>query len=163
MLDATLNVTEPLPGPLVRPVTVIHDESELADHSHDEAAATEIELLFAPVAGNVTSLGETVTLQAPGAIGGGTGTPACCVTFTVSPATMIDAERVVGPAFDAIAKATLPAPVPVVPPVSTTHAASAWALHAQPAAAVNVILPIPPVAGTVCSVVESSNRQAAGS
>jgi hypothetical protein len=108
-LDATLNVTVPLPVPPVRPVSEIHDESEPADQSHDEAAVTEIELLFAPDAGNVTSLGVTETLQVAGevvgggtgtAVGGGTGTgtPACCVTFTVWPATTIDAERVV-PAF----------------------------------------------------------------
>jgi len=95
-LDATLNVTVPLPVPLVRPVKESHGESEVADHSHNEAAVTEIELLFAPDAGNVTSLGETVTLQVAG------GAVACCVIFTVWPATTIDAERVVVPAFDPI-------------------------------------------------------------
>jgi hypothetical protein len=96
VLDATLNVTVLLLVPVVRPVKEIHDESELADHSHNEAAVTEIELLFAPDAGNVTSLGETVTLQ------GGTRAVAGCVTFTVWLATTIDAERVVVPAFDPI-------------------------------------------------------------
>ena len=99
MLDATLNVTVPLPVPLVRPVKEIHDESELADHSHNEPTVTEIELLFAPDAWNVTSLGETVTLQVSG---GGMGAVACCVTFTVWLATTIDAERIVVPAFDPI-------------------------------------------------------------
>jgi hypothetical protein len=104
LLDATLNATVPLPVPLVRPVSEIHDESELADQSHDEAAVTAIELLLAPDVGNVTSLGETVTLQVAGeVVGGGTGAPACCVTFTVWPATTIDAARVVVPAFDPIA------------------------------------------------------------
>ena len=82
-MDATLNVTAPLPVPLVRPVSEIQVESELADQSHDEAAVTEIELLFAPVASTVTSLGVTVTLQVAGDVGGGTEPPACCVTFTV--------------------------------------------------------------------------------
>ena len=102
MLDATLNVTEPLPAPLVRPVSEIHGESELADHSHDETVATEIELLFVPNAVNVTSFGVTVTLQVVGkVVGGGSEALACCVIFIVCPATTIDAERVVVPAFDA--------------------------------------------------------------
>ena len=96
MLDATLNVTVPSPVPLVRPVNEIHDESDLTDHAHDEAAVTEIEPLFAPDAGKVTSLGETVTLQ----LVGGTRALARCVTFTVWPAMTIDAERVVVPALD---------------------------------------------------------------
>jgi hypothetical protein len=104
LLDATPNVTVPLPVPLVRPLSEIHDAFELADQSHDEAVVTEIELLFAPDAGNVTSLGETVMLHVVGEVGGGigTGTPACCVTFKVWSATTIDAERAVVPAFDAI-------------------------------------------------------------
>ena len=97
------------------------------------------------------------------AVGGGIGAAACCVTFTVCPATAIDAARVVVPGLDAIVKVTLPLPVPVVPPVSTTHAASDCALHGQPATAVTVILPVPPVAGTLCSVAESSNVQGAAS
>jgi hypothetical protein len=85
--------------PLVRPVKEIHDESDLADQSHDEGAVTEIEPLFAPDAGKLTSLVDSVTLQVAG---GSTGALACCVTFTVWPATTIDAERVVVPAFDPI-------------------------------------------------------------
>ena len=45
--------------------------------------------------------------------------------FTVWPATTIDAARVVVPELDAIVKVTFPVPVPVVPPVSTTHVALA--------------------------------------
>jgi len=124
-LDATLNATVPLPVPLVRPVSEIHDESELADQLHDEVAVTEIELLLEPDVGNVTSLGETATLQLGVGGASGRGALACCVIFTACPATRIDAERVVVPGLVATAKATLPVPVPVVPPVSTTHAASA--------------------------------------
>jgi hypothetical protein len=107
LLDATLNVTVPLPVPLVRPLNKIHDEFELADQSHDDSVVTEMEVLFAPVARTVTSLGVTVMLHAVGEVGSGSGTgtamPACCVIFTAWPATMIEAERVVAPAFDAIA------------------------------------------------------------
>ncbi len=124
MFDATLNVTVPLPVPLVRPVNEIHELSVLADHSHDDAAVTEMELLLVPDARNETSLGVTVTLQVAGDVGG-IGPLACCVTFTVWPATTIEAARVVVPEFDAIVKVTFPVPVPVAPPVSTTHAASA--------------------------------------
>jgi citrate lyase alpha subunit len=129
-LVATLNVTVPLPVPLVRPVTEIHDVSVPADHSHDGAAVTEIELLLVPDARIDTSFGVTVTLQSAvagggtGTTGGGTEALACCVIFTVWPATTIDAARVVVPGFDAIVNVTLPAPVPVDPPVSTTHPAS---------------------------------------
>jgi len=75
-----------------------------------------MEPLFVPGAENVTSFGETVTLQGP---------LASCVMFTLWPATTIDAERAVVPPFDPIVYATLPDPVPVVPLVSTTQAASA--------------------------------------
>lgn len=123
-MDGTLNVTVPLPMPLVRPVTEIHDVSVLTDQSHDAAAITEMELLFVPEVGNDTSFGETATLQTAGA-GGGIGTLACCVTFTVWPATTIDAARIVVPEFAPIVNVTLPVPVPLVPPVRTTHGASA--------------------------------------
>jgi hypothetical protein len=126
MLDATLNVTVPLPVPLVRPVSEIHGVSVLADQSHAAAAVTEIELPLVPVASTETSLGVTVTLQLTGSTGsGGVAALACCVIFTVWPATTIDAARVVVPEFDAIVKVTFPVPVPVDPPGSVTHAASA--------------------------------------
>ena len=165
MLVATLNVTVPLPVPLVRPVSESHDASELADHTHDDAAATAIELLFVPDAPNVTSFGVTVTLQVVGGPrdGGPGSIDACCVTLTVWPATAMEAARVVVPVFGTAVKLTLPDPVPVVPSVSVTQAASVCALHAQPAAAVTEKLPLPPAAGTVCSVVESTKRQAAAS
>ena len=126
MLDGTLNVTVPLPVPLDRPVSEIHGVSVLADHSHAAAAVTEIELPLVPAASNETSFGVTVTLQLAGNAGGrGVAALACCVIFTVWPATTIDAERVVVPEFDAIEKVTFPVPVPVDPPGSVTHAASA--------------------------------------
>jgi hypothetical protein len=124
VFDATLNVTVPLPAPLVRPVSEIHGVAVLATHSHEDAAVTEIELLAVPDARNDTSLGVTVTLQFA-EVGGGSGAVACCVNFSVWPATTIDAARVVVPGLDPIVKVTFPVPVPVVPPVSTTHAASA--------------------------------------
>jgi hypothetical protein len=145
-------------------VSEIHDASERADHSHDDEAATEIELLLAPDGPNVTSFGVTVTLQEPGDGGSGRdGAFDSCVTLTVWPATTIDADRVVVPVFDGILKLTLPDPVPLVAPVSTTHEASACALQAQPVAAETEMLPVPPAAGTVSSVVESTKRQAAAS
>jgi hypothetical protein len=163
LLAATLNVTVPLPVPLVRPVRLIHDALLLADQSHDAGAPTEMELLVAPDARNDTSLGETATLQVMGVTGGGGAALACWVSFTVWSATTIEAARVVVAAFAATVKLTLPVPVPVVPAVSTTHPASACALHAQPLAAVTVILPLPPAAGMICSVTESSKRQGAAS
>ena len=126
MLDGTLNVTVPLPVPLVRPVSEIHGVSVLADQSHAAAAVTEIELPLVPVASTETSLGVTVTLQLTGSTGsGGVAALACCVIFTVWPATTIDAARVVVPEFDPIVKVRFPVPDPVDPPFSVTHAASA--------------------------------------
>jgi len=127
MLDATLNVTVPLPVPLVRPVSEIQGVLVLADHSHAAAADTEIELLPVPVASSETSFGVTVTLQLTGSTGSGGGVAAlaCCVIFTVWPATTIDAARVVVPEFDPIVKVRFPVPDPVDPPFSVTHAASA--------------------------------------
>jgi hypothetical protein len=126
MLDGTLNVTVPLPVPLVRPVSEIHGVSVLADHSHDAGAVTEIELPLVPAASSETSFGVTVTLQlaGSGSTGGGVAPFACCVIFTVCPATTIDAARAVVPECDAIVNVTFPVPVPVDPPVSVTHAAS---------------------------------------
>jgi len=109
LLVATLNVTVPLPVPLVRPVSESHDASELADHTHDDAAATAIELLFVPDAPNVTSFGVTVTLQVVGGPrdGGPGSIDACCVTLTVWPATAMEAARVVVPVFGTAVKLTL--------------------------------------------------------
>jgi hypothetical protein len=160
VFDRTLNVTDPLPVPLVAPIREIHAALLAALHSHEGAAATAIELLLVPDAPKVTSLGVTVTVQADG---NGDETFACCVTFTVWPATVIDAERAVVAEFAATVKFTFPVPVPLVPLVSTTHDASARALHGHPFAAVTVIPPLPPLAGMVCSVEESSKRQAAAS
>jgi hypothetical protein len=153
LLAATLNVTIPLPAPLVAPVSVIHDALLAAAQLHDDRALTAIELFVVPDAEKVTSFGVTVTLHT-----GSESAVASCVSFTVWFATTIDAVRVVVPGFDATAKFTVPVPVPVVPLVSTTHAASPRALHAQPLAAVTVIPPLPPEAGTVWSVEESSKR-----
>ena len=84
MLDGTLNVTVPLPVPLVRPVSEIHGVSVPADHSHAAAVVTEIELPLVPVASTETSFGATVTLQSAGSTGsGGVAALACCVIFTV--------------------------------------------------------------------------------
>jgi hypothetical protein len=116
-----VNVTIPFPVLLVAPVNEIHEVLLLANHVHEGAAVTAIELLLVPDAGDETSFGVTVTLQT----GGGGSATACCVIFTVWVATTIDAVRVVVPGFGAMVKFTVPVPVPVVPLVSTTHPASA--------------------------------------
>jgi hypothetical protein len=53
------------------------------------------------------------------------------------------------PVFGAIVKFTLAVPLPAAPAVITTHAASDWAVHAQAAAVVTVIVPFPPEADIV--------------
>lgn len=77
LLGATLKVRVPLPVPLVRPVRVIHGTLLEADHPHVDATETAIELLAAPDAGKVTSLGVAVTVQSFGVgvvgVGGGVG------------------------------------------------------------------------------------------
>jgi hypothetical protein len=84
------------------------------------------------------------------------------VTFTIWSAMTSDAVRAL-PVLGAIVKFTLAVPVPAAPVVMTAHVASDWAVHAQAAAVVTVIVPVPPEADIVCSTAESSKRQGAAS
>jgi hypothetical protein len=84
------------------------------------------------------------------------------VSFTIWFAITSDAVRAL-PVFGAIVKFTLAAPVPADPAVITAHVASDWAVHAQAAAVVTVIVPFPPEADIVCSTADSSKRQGAAS
>ena len=139
----------PFPLLLAPPVIAIQDESLLANHPQEAAAVTEMELEPVPVpdAGNDTFFGDTARLQfvLGGSCGsGGSGAaPASCVMFIDWFATTTDAERI-KPEFGPTEKLTLPVPVPVVPAVMTTHDASARAVHAQPLAAVTLMVPLPP-------------------
>ncbi|HSQ04713.1 MAG TPA: hypothetical protein VLN59_11785 [Burkholderiales bacterium] len=84
------------------------------------------------------------------------------MTFTIWSAITSDAVRVL-PVFGAIVKFTFAVPVPAGPVVMTAQVASDWAVHAQAAAVVTVIVPVPPEADIVCSTAESSKRQGAAS
>ena len=52
----------------------------------------------------------------------------------------------VGPVVAATLKATVPAPLPLAPPVMLIHGALLDAVQAQPAAALTLIVPGPPLA-----------------
>ena len=52
--------------------------------------------------------------------------------------------------FAATLKNAVPFPVPLAPPVTVIHEALLAAVHAQPAPAVTVLLPVPPAAANAC-------------
>jgi hypothetical protein len=74
---------------------------------------------------------------------------AACVTVNVAPAIVSVPVRPVVPVLAATLKPTVPDPDPDAPPVTVIHAALLTALHAQPAPAVTVLLPVPPAAVSV--------------
>jgi hypothetical protein len=77
------------------------------------------------------------------------------VTVNVWPATVNVAVRVAVVVFAAALNATGPAPVPLAPDVTVSHAAPLAAVHAHPVGAVTVTVPDPPEAATAWLVAES--------
>jgi hypothetical protein len=74
---------------------------------------------------------------------------AACVTVNVAPAIVSVPVRPVVTVFAATLNPTLPGPDPDAPLVSVIQAALLLAVHAQPAPAVTVLLPVPPAAVSV--------------
>ena len=89
-----------------------------------------------PAAGTLADVGDSVGAHAAPA----------CVTETVDPAIVSVPVRLVVPVFAATANATVPEPDPDAPDVIVIHDALLIAVHAQPAATVTVLLPVPPEA-----------------
>ena len=85
---------------------------------------------------------------------------AACVTVNVAPAIVSVPVRPVNAAFAATLKPTLPDPFPDPPEVTVIHAALLVAFHVHPAAAVTVLLPVPPAAANDCDSGETTGAQA---
>ena len=76
------------------------------------------------------------------------------MTLKVAPAIVSVPERLVVAVLAATLKEVVPGPVPLAPPVTVIHAALLAAVHAHPAPAVTVLLPVPPAAAKVSLVGE---------
>ena len=68
------------------------------------------------------------------------------MTVNVMPAIVRVPLWALVPVLAAALKATVPLPVPLAPEVTVSHDALLTAVHAHPAPAVNVTLPVPPAA-----------------
>jgi hypothetical protein len=86
---------------------------------------------------------------------------AACVTVNVAPAIVNVPVRIDAAGFAAMSNVTEPLPDPVAPPVTVIHAALLAAVHAQPVAAVTLLLPLPPAALADCVVGEIDGEHAA--
>ena len=153
-----MNVTVPVPMPLVRPVSEIHEVLLLADHSHPEGTVIDVESPLVAAAETEMVLGETVELaQLGGAASWSTVTDWPAITRDAVRALLVFAETV---------KFTAPDPVPPVPdapPLIAIHDDSVCTLHAHPVGAFIVILLFPPEDGSVSWVEERSYLQGAAS
>jgi hypothetical protein len=79
-----------------------------------------------------------------------------CVTVTVCPAIVTVALRDAAVVFAGAVTATVPSPDPLAPLVMLSHVALLVAVHAQPAPAVTVTLPVPPAATMLCVAGDSA-------
>jgi hypothetical protein len=135
VVDAAVNVTVPDPLPLAPDATVIHDALLVALHAQPAPAVTET-VPLPPEAGTVCVSGDNANVQ-----------PWPCTTVTVCPPTAIVPDRV-GPVVAATANVTVPAPLPLAPAVMVIHGALLVAVHPHPAAALTLIVRVPPLAST---------------
>jgi hypothetical protein len=137
-----------LPLPFAPPLIVIHDALLVVVQAQPVAAVTATVPVF-PAAATLTDAGE---------IAGAHGAPAC-VTVNVDPAIVSVPVRPVTLAFAAIVNATVPGPDPDDPDVIAIQDAPLVADHAQPAATVTVLLPVPPEAATDWDAGEMTGAQ----
>ena len=135
VLAATLNDTDPLPDPVAPLVTVSQEALLEALHPQPVAAVT-LAVPFPDAAVKDCVLGEIDGEQ----------DAAACVTVKVAPAIVSVPVRLEATVFAATLKAAVPFPDPVAPLVIVIHAALLVAVHAQPVAALTVLLPVPPAA-----------------
>ena len=85
---------------------------------------------------------------------------AAWVTSKVVPAIVSVPERLAAPVLAATPNDVVPGPVALAPPVMLIHAALLAAVHAQPAPAVTVLLPVPAAAVNVWLLGEIEYAQA---
>ncbi len=111
VLAATDIDTVPAPLPVPPPVTVIHAALLLAVHAHPVPAVTAA-LVVAPAAGALNESGDTAKLH-----------PVCagCVTVSVRPAILTMPVLVELVLFPKTRTATVPLPMPELPPVTISH------------------------------------------
>jgi hypothetical protein len=129
---ATVNATVPLPVPELPLLTVIHAALLAAVHVQPVPAVTPTDPL-PPADVSDAEVVESVKVQ---------GAPAC-VTVTVFPAIVSVPEREVADVFAATVNATVPLPVPELPPLTVIQAVLLAAVHVQPLPAVTPTAPLP--------------------
>ena len=131
---ATVKSTVPGPEPVAPLVMAIQVRFVDAVHAQPAPAVTLV-LPAPPVEENDWLVGEIEYEQG-----------ADCVTLKVVPAIVSVPDRFVVAVFAATLNDAVPLPVPLAPPVTVIHAALLAAVHAHPAPAVTVLLPLPPAA-----------------
>ncbi len=149
-LGATLNATLPGPLPFAPDVTVSHAALLDAVHPQPLPTLTATDPL-PPAATNAWLLVERLTVQF-------TTGPAACVTVKICPPMVTLAMRPGAVGLTAALNATVPLPVPLLPEVTVSHAASLLAVQLQVPAAVTATDPVPPAAATACAVVASATE-----
>jgi len=120
VFGAALNVTVPLPVPLLPDVIVSHVALLAAVHPHPEAVDTAIEVPAPPAALIDCATGSIEYEQ-----------PVAWFTVNVWPAIVSVPVRAL-PVFAATLNETLPSPVPLAPEVIVSHAALLVAVQLQP-------------------------------
>ena len=136
VLAAAVQFTVPLPLPLLPEVTVNHGALLEAVQAHPVPAVT-LTLPVPPPACALPLGGAIENVHAP-------------VWFTVKvwPPIVSVPDRA-APEVDATVYCTVPLPLPVAPDVTVSHGTLLVVVHAHPAPAVTVTLPVAPPAGAL--------------
>jgi hypothetical protein len=120
---AALKATLPLPVPDAPLVTVSQGAFAAAVHAQDAVDAVTATDPVPPESPTLCVVGPMENVQ-------GGGGAAACDTVNVCPA-IVSVPLRAAPVFAAIAKATVPLPVPAAPLLTVSHATFAVAVHAQ--------------------------------
>ena len=131
--------------------TATHETLLTASQAHAAGAVTVV-LPNPPSAVNAWLVDSIENVHALGA---------ACVTVKVLPAIVIVPVRVVVPVYAATVNVALPDPLPLEPAIMVIHGALLLAVHAQPAPALTVLLPVPPWLLNVWLVGDVEYEQAA--
>lgn len=131
------------PSPAVRP-RLIHVSDGAAVHVQP-AEVVIVSEKPVPCQCSVNSNGDTEYSQFVGGGGGGGGVAPACRTTNAWPATAIVVCRLDEAVWADTEKVTVPFPVPTEPDPMESQASDDEEVHEQPAPAVTVIAPVPPV------------------
>ena len=152
VLAAMLNVTVPPPDPVAPAVTDSHETLLAAVHA--QPAPTVTVTVPLPALDVADWLLDEIEEEQDAA---------ACVTVNVIPAIVSVPVRLAPVAvLAATLNATVPPPDPVAPPVTESHEVLLAAVHAQPAPAVTVLLPVPDAAVKDWLVGEIRERRTPG-